>query len=173
MAPQFDECVQSAKHLDKFDSRLRVHPVSQFTSECMGNTRLTESDIQSWADVDYALTHDSPLSIVVIGSSSSWTCHVLVHMFRVTYSKVLRIGELEDALNDNDGYVYHTVVLDDEIKVHDTRRNKTSGLLRSRVAQKKRRRICSLLFFGQGLEVRRDGWKMENYELKKRTTYNI
>jgi hypothetical protein len=84
---------------------------------------------ESWADVDYALTHDSPLSIVVIGSSSSWTCHVLVHMFRVTYSKVLRISKLGDALNDKDGFVYHTVVLDDEIKVHDATKRAVSFAL--------------------------------------------
>ena len=68
----------------------------------------------SWADVDFALQNASPISIVVLGSTLSWTCHILVHMFRVTYSKELRICKQGEPFVDEEGFVYHSVTLDEQ-----------------------------------------------------------
>jgi hypothetical protein len=67
----------------------------------------------SWVDVDFALQNNKPVSIVVLGTPSSWQCHLLVRMFRVTYSRAVLISDATPFV-DVDGFVYHSITLDDE-----------------------------------------------------------
>ncbi len=56
--------------------------------------------------------------MVVLGTASSWTCYVLVHMFRVTYSRAVLISDATPFV-DVDGFVYHTITLEDEKTTYD------------------------------------------------------
>jgi hypothetical protein len=69
----------------------------------------------TWADVDFAIQNNIPLSIVVLDSSKSWQCHVLGYMSRVTYFKAIRISELDEPVIDEvSSFMYHAVTLEDE-----------------------------------------------------------
>jgi hypothetical protein len=57
--------------------------------------------------------------IVVLGTATAWRCHVLVHMFRVTYSKAININHLVEPVIDDVGFVYHGVTFENEKKVYD------------------------------------------------------
>jgi hypothetical protein len=59
----------------------------------------------SWADVDHVILNRGPLSIVVLRSDEAWQCYVLVHMFRVSYSRKMK-PEV-----DEEGFVYHEITL--------------------------------------------------------------
>jgi hypothetical protein len=73
----------------------------------------------TWADVDFALKNGSPVSIVVLGTTNSWQCHVLVHMFRVTYSKAVIINLMDEPVVDDVGFVYHAITLEDNKREYD------------------------------------------------------
>ena len=64
----------------------------------------------SWADVEDGLKRQSPMSMVVLGNATKWECHILVHMFRVTYTRKIIIRG-QEPLIDEDGFVYHTITL--------------------------------------------------------------
>jgi hypothetical protein len=73
----------------------------------------------SWADVTHALNNRDPVSMVVIETPETWTCHVIVHMFQISYTKEIIIGP-EDPFVDDLGFVYHTVALSDNECQYDT-----------------------------------------------------
>jgi hypothetical protein len=73
----------------------------------------------SWADVEYAIKNDNPVSTVVLGTANYWQCYVVVHMFGVTYSRAVSINLLDEPLIDNVGFVYHAVTLEDEKREYD------------------------------------------------------
>jgi hypothetical protein len=52
-------------------------------------------------------------------------CHVLVHMFGVTYSVAISIDQLVEPVIDDVGFVYHGVIFENERKVYD----KTNGVM--------------------------------------------
>ncbi len=66
----------------------------------------------TWADVTHALQHQQPVSMVVLGSTKAWTCHVMVHQFQSSYTKQICILPNEASV-DESGFVYHTVTIDD------------------------------------------------------------
>jgi hypothetical protein len=68
----------------------------------------------TWADVDFATQNNNPGSIVVLVRIKSWQCHVLVHMFHVTYSKAVSINQFDEPVIDHVGFVYEVVTLEDE-----------------------------------------------------------
>jgi hypothetical protein len=73
----------------------------------------------SWADVEHALENTSPMSIVVLGTELSWKCHVLVHMFRVTYTREILIGDSSSPTIDEYGFVYHAISLAEHKSEYD------------------------------------------------------
>jgi hypothetical protein len=74
----------------------------------------------SWADVDFAIQNDHPLSIVILGTKLTCQCHVLVHTFRVTYSKAIQISQLQEPVIDDSGFVYHSITLGVKKEQFDT-----------------------------------------------------
>jgi hypothetical protein len=80
-------------------------------------------------DVDHAMKNHRPVSIVVLGSATSWQCHVLVHMFRVTYSVAISIDQLVEPVIDDVGFVYHGVTFEKEKKVYHERKGVMSFAL--------------------------------------------
>jgi hypothetical protein len=72
----------------------------------------------SWADVEHAIAHEQPLSIVVLGNESKWKCHVLVRMFQVTYTRELILSKMAPLVDDL-GFVYHTISLGENVEVYD------------------------------------------------------
>jgi hypothetical protein len=54
-----------------------------------GQHRANGKRYSTWVDVDHAMEHNCPLSIVVLGTAKPWQFHVLVHMFCITYSKAI------------------------------------------------------------------------------------
>jgi hypothetical protein len=79
-----------------------------------GQHRANGKRYSTWVDVDHAMENDCPVSIVVLGSATAWQCHVLVHMFRVTYSVAISIDHLVEPMIDDVGFVYHEVTFEDE-----------------------------------------------------------
>ena len=65
------------------------------------------------------MENNRPVSIVVLGSATSWQCHVLVRMFGVTYSVAISIDQLVEPVIDDVGFVYHGVTFENEKKVYD------------------------------------------------------
>jgi hypothetical protein len=65
------------------------------------------------------MDNNRPVLIVVLGSAKAWQCHVLVHMFRVTYSKAISINRLVEPVIDDVDFVYHGVTFENEKKVYD------------------------------------------------------
>jgi hypothetical protein len=85
-----------------------------------GQYQANDKRYSTRADVDFAIQNDSSVSIVVLGLTESWQCHVLVHMFRVTYSKkAISISELDEPVIGHLGLVYHVVTLEDKKKEYD------------------------------------------------------
>jgi hypothetical protein len=74
---------------------------------------------KSWADVGHAFDNRLPLSLVVLGTRTSWTCHIMMRMFQVYYTKQVIIHDTIAPLIDLHGYVYHTVSLDQDDCVYD------------------------------------------------------
>jgi hypothetical protein len=72
----------------------------------------------SWVDVDHVILNRGPLSIVVLGSDEAWQCYVLVHMFRVSYSRKIIFGESKPEV-DEEGFVYHEITLAEYQHVYD------------------------------------------------------
>jgi hypothetical protein len=64
--------------------------------------------------VEYAIQNNNPVLIVVLGTANYWQCHILVHMFRDTYSRAVSINIFDDPVIDNVGFVYHVFTLEDE-----------------------------------------------------------
>jgi hypothetical protein len=73
----------------------------------------------TWVDVDHAIENNRSVSIVVLGSATSWQCHVLVRMFGVTYLVAISIDQLVEPVIDDVGFVYHGVTFENEKKVYD------------------------------------------------------
>ena len=90
-----------------------------------GQHRANGKRYSTWVDVEHAMKNHRPVSIVVLGSVMSWQCHVLVHMFGVTYSVAISIDQLVEPVIDDVGFVYHGVIFENERKVYD----KTNGVM--------------------------------------------
>ncbi len=73
----------------------------------------------SWSDVRHAIDNRDPVSLVVMGTESCWSCHVLVHMFRVTYAKEVILGGFEPHI-DEVGFVYHNIRLSGKTTEYDS-----------------------------------------------------
>jgi hypothetical protein len=79
----------------------------------------------SLADEEHALENKSPLSIVVLGTELASKCHVLVHMFQVTYTREILIGDISSPTIDEDRSVYHT----NSLAEHKSEYNRTKPVL--------------------------------------------
>jgi hypothetical protein len=84
-----------------------------------GQHRANGKRYSTWVDVDHVMKNNRPVSIVVLGSAIAWQCHVLVHMFRVTYSVAISIDHLVEPVIDDVRFVYHGVTFENEKKVCD------------------------------------------------------
>ena len=73
----------------------------------------------SWTDVKHAMDNQDPVSVVVLGSESVWSCHVLVHMFRNTCKRELILAK-NGAHVDEVGFVFHNLILSDERTEYDS-----------------------------------------------------
>ncbi len=74
----------------------------------------------SWADVEYAMKQHTALSMVVLGDGSCLECHILVHMFRVTYCRRVVI-HCQAPMIDDCGFVFHQISLEhNEMRIYDT-----------------------------------------------------
>jgi hypothetical protein len=73
----------------------------------------------SWADVEHGFKNQSPLSMVVLGTGTLWECHILVHMFRVTYTRRILISHTMPVIDDC-GFVFHTITLASDTQVYNT-----------------------------------------------------
>jgi hypothetical protein len=87
-----------------------------------GQHRANGKRYSTWVDVDHALENNFPVLIVVLGLATAWQCHVLVHMFRVTYSKAIIMNHLVEPMIEDVGFVYHGVTFEIEKKVYDEKR---------------------------------------------------
>jgi hypothetical protein len=74
---------------------------------------------KSWADVQHAFDHHHPMLLMVLGSETSWICHIMMRMFQVNYIKEVLVHDHIAPLVDPLGYVYHTITLDDNDCVYD------------------------------------------------------
>jgi hypothetical protein len=73
----------------------------------------------SWADVEHGINCHTALSMVVLGDGSCFECHILVHMFRVTYCRRVLVGSTTPMI-DYSGFVFHEITLDNDVtKVYD------------------------------------------------------
>ena len=72
----------------------------------------------SWADIQHALQHRLPVSVIILGSQTHWRCYALVRMFQVIYAKEIVIGGFP-LVADAFGFVYHTVSLGEQEHEHD------------------------------------------------------
>jgi hypothetical protein len=79
-----------------------------------GQHRANGKRYSTWVDVDHEMENNRPVSIVVLGTATAWQCHVLVHMFRVTYSKTISINHLVEPVIDHVGFVYRGVTFENE-----------------------------------------------------------
>jgi hypothetical protein len=73
----------------------------------------------SWADVEHRLKNQSPLSMVVLSAGTFWDCHILVHIFRVTYTRRIMISHTVPMIDDR-GFVFHTITLANDTQVYNT-----------------------------------------------------
>jgi hypothetical protein len=89
------------------------------SSPADGQHRANGKRYSTWVDVDHGMEHNCPVSIVVLWSAKTWQCHVLVHIFPVTYSKAICINHLVELVIDDAGFVYHGVTFENEKKVYD------------------------------------------------------
>ncbi len=53
-----------------------------------------------------------------MGSNLHWQCYVLVHMFRVTYSRAINISDHAPMVDEN-GFVFHTINLCEKEYLYD------------------------------------------------------
>ena len=67
----------------------------------------------------HAMDNQDPVSVVVLGSESVWSCHVLVHMFRNTCKRELILAK-NGAHVDEVGFVFHNLILSDERTEYDS-----------------------------------------------------
>jgi hypothetical protein len=75
----------------------------------------------TWADVEDILHNRKAMSMVILGEGLSWSCYILVHMFRVTYARKIVIRETLPLIDDY-GFVFHSITLDQESRVYNTDR---------------------------------------------------
>jgi hypothetical protein len=136
--------------LASLNSGFKSYPSCSLPAD--GQHRANGKRYSTWVDVDHAMENNRPVSTVVLGSAASWQCHVLVHMFGVTYSKAININQLVEPVIDDVGFVYHGVTFENEKKLYG--KTKKRNVLHPYVASLGQRRISSLLSFGQGLEIR-------------------
>ncbi len=90
-----------------------------------GQHRADGKQYSAWVDVDHAMEHNCHVSIVVLGSVTSWQCHVLVHMFGVTYSVAISIDQLVEPVIDDVVFLHHGVTFENKKKVYD----ETNGVM--------------------------------------------
>jgi hypothetical protein len=83
-----------------------------------GQHRANGKRYSTRVDVDHAMKNNRPVSIVVLGSATSWQCHVLVHIFGVMYLVAISIDQLFEPVIDDVGFVYHGVTFENEKKVY-------------------------------------------------------
>jgi hypothetical protein len=67
----------------------------------------------------HVLEVPSPVSIVVLGADSDVRCHMLVHMFGITYTRELNIASTAPTV-DEFGFVFHTITLGHFTKQFET-----------------------------------------------------
>ncbi len=75
----------------------------------------------TYADVEDSLHNHKAMSMVVLGDGLSWSCYILVHMFRVTYARKIIMQETLPLIDDY-GFVFHSITLDKETRVYNTDR---------------------------------------------------
>jgi hypothetical protein len=136
--------------LASLNSGFKSYPSCSLPAD--GQHRANGKRYSTWVDVDHAMENNRHVSTVVLGSAASWQCHVLVHMFGVTYSKAVNINQLVEPVIDDVGFVYHGITFENEKKLYG--KTKKRNVLHPYVASLGQRRISSLLSFGQGLEIR-------------------
>jgi hypothetical protein len=93
-------------------------------------------------DIDRVILNRGPLSIVVLGSDKAWQCYVLVHMFRVSYSRKIILGESKPEV-DEVGFVYHEITLAEYQHVYNNAQSVMSfALMLPKADQYGQLRLC-------------------------------
>jgi hypothetical protein len=84
-----------------------------------GQHRANGKRYSTLVDVEHAMKNNRPVSMVVLGSVTSWQCHAPVRMSGVTYLVAISIDQLVEPVIDDVGFVYHGATFENEKKVYD------------------------------------------------------
>jgi hypothetical protein len=90
-------------------SGFKLYPSCSLPTD--GQHRANGKRYSTWVDVEHAMENNRPVWIVVLRTATAWQCHVLVHIFCVTYSKAISITHLVEPVIDDVGFVYHGLPL--------------------------------------------------------------